>query len=354
MSNQSLAEKVRSSIRNLSSDARELRRKVKLSDIRDEIEDLQNDVEGMPQRIKSLRERGYVFEANLENQAESFIERWEGIAPALQEQLSREARTLERIFRPLDKKITELAGQSGAPAALLPRANRLKSEVKSMKNRVKASEKSLRGGYDSFQDDVQKITEHLSEVEWMLNEFSEAKFDLLATEGAIMAVKAVWAKDGEERKNDPEGVLYLTDQRLLFEQKEKIVTKKVLFVPTKKELVQKLLWEAPVALIEEIKARKEGFLKKDDLIEVHFGGGAPFRKVYLHIWQSGDVWQVLLRRAKAKEFDRSRAVAIDKTEARKVKNAPTECPSCGATINQVVLRGMDRITCEYCGAVIRL
>jgi len=354
MSSQSLADEVRSEIRRLSSDASDLRKKVKLSDLRDEIEDLQSDVEGMPQRIKSLRAQGYVFEADLEDQAIDFEKRWAGIAPSVQQEVEREARNLERAFRPLESKITELAGARGAPAALRPRASRLKSEIEAMEDKVEAAERSIRGSYDRFQDEVQKVKSHLSSLEWMLNEFSEASFELLATEGAVKAVKAVWAKDGKERKDDPEGVLYLTDQRLLFEQKEKIATKKVLFIATKKELVQKLLWEVPVALIDEIKARKEGFMNKDDFIEVRFANGAPFDAVHLHIWESGDAWKVLLRRAKAKEFDKTRAIAIDEEEAEKVKAAPTECPSCGGAINQVVLRGMDSITCEYCGAVIRL
>ncbi|MFO8037629.1 MAG: hypothetical protein R6U57_13480, partial [Anaerolineales bacterium] len=63
-------------------------------------------------------------------------------------------------------------------------------------------------------------------LDWMLTELSEVSFELLATESGIMAVKAVWAKSGKQRKEDPKGVLYLTDQRLLFEQKEKVTTKK--------------------------------------------------------------------------------------------------------------------------------
>ena len=46
-----------------------------------------------------------------------------------------------------------------------------------------------------------------------------------------MGVKAVWTKDGKEDKSDPEGTLYLTDQRLLFEQKEEVATKKGTLIP---------------------------------------------------------------------------------------------------------------------------
>ncbi len=353
MTTQSLAEEVKSDIRSLQASLRELQGSVRMTDIRDSVEDLQTSVNGMDQRIASLRERGYAFEKDLEEKAADFAEQWMGIAPKVEAQIAREASSLERSLRPIETQITSLAGKT-ASAALRPNVSKLKSQVESLEGRVEAAERSIRGGYDQFSGDVQKVKSHLTKLEWMLNEFAEASFELLATESGIMAVKAVWAKDGKERKNDPEGILYLTDQRLFFEQKEKIATKKVLFVTTEKKLVQELLWEAPVALIEETKARKEGFMNKDDFIEVKFGSGAPFSAAHLHIWQSGDDWKVLLKRAKAKEFDATRAIEIDEATAEKVKDAPTECSSCGGAINQVVLRGMESITCEYCGAVIRL
>ena len=230
----------------------------------------------------------------------------------------------------------------------------LKSQAEILEGRAEAAENSIRGGYDQFNSDVNKLEYHLTKLEWTLTELSEASFGLLATESGIMAVKAVWAKGGKQTKTDPEGVLYLTDQRLLFEQKEKVATKKVLFVATEKKLIQELLWEVPVVLIEETKASNEGFLNKDDYIELRFASGAPSDVVHLHIWQPGEEWKALIKRAKAKEFDKTRAIAIDQAAVKKVKDAPSKCPDCGGAINQVVLRGMDSITCEYCGVVIRL
>ena len=73
MSNQSLADQVRSDIQSLQSSLRKLQDAVRLSDIRDNVEDLQTSVNGMDQRIASLRERGYAFEKELEGKAASHI-----------------------------------------------------------------------------------------------------------------------------------------------------------------------------------------------------------------------------------------------------------------------------------------
>lgn len=354
MSNQSLTEQVKNDIKSLQSSLREMQSSVRMTDILDRVEDLGTSVNGMDRRIKSLRERGYAFEKDLEDMAADFQKEWAGISPKIEAQIGKEVTGMERLLRPLETKITGLAGDSGAPAALRPRVKDLKSQVETLEGRIEAAESGIRGIYDQFSSDYQKVKYHLIKLEWMLTEISEASFDMLATESGIMAVKAVWAKAGKQAKDDPEGVLYLTNQRILFEQKEKVTTKKVLFIPTEKKLVQRLLWQAPLALIEETKAYKEGFLNKDDYIDLRFGNGAPFDIVHLHIWQRGNEWKALLKRAKAKEFDAARAIPIDKAAAEKVKDAPTKCPSCGGTINQVVLRGMESMTCEYCGDVIRL
>ena len=354
MSNESLADQIRNDISSLQSSLRDLQDAVRLSDVRDSIEDLQTDVSGMDQRIASLRSAGYAFEKNLEGKAEDFAAQWADLAPNINRQLERDTQSLRRDLRPIETQIVELAGKSGAPLALRPRVNQAKSKVEALQGRVEAAERSVRGSYDQFSSAVNQVKSQLYKLEWMMKELSEASFDMLATESGIMAVKAVWAKDGKERKDDPEGVLYLTDQRLIFEQKEKVATKKVLFIATEKKMVQEMRWEVPVATLEETKVRKEGFMNKDDFIDIQLGDGAAYDTLSLHIWQPADDWVALLKRAKAKEFDATRAIEIDAETVEKVKSAPTQCPSCGGAINQVVLRGMDSITCEFCGVVIRL
>jgi len=167
-------------------------------------------------------------------------------------------------------------------------------------------------------------------------------------------VKAVWCKTGKEQKGDPAGILYLTDQRFLFEEKEEVATKKVLFIATEKEKRQVLQLEAPVALVDKVEISKQGLLKNEDHVEVHLSTGAPVAIADFHIWKENTSWQALINRAKVKDFDMGRAMAVDQAAVAKVKSAPTQCPSCGGIINQEILRGQDNLTCEYCGFVIRL
>lgn len=354
MSDQSLAEQVQNEIQSLQSTLGDLQSSARLTDIRDRVEDLGSSVSGLDRRIEHLRAGGYAFEKEMEGQAKDLVKGWKKIAPGLEREIESEATILENALRPLESQLGLLAGERGTPKTLSSRVKRLQSQVKSLEGRVESAEENIRGRYDQFSSGVDQLKSHLYKLEWMMTEISEASFDMLATESGIMAVKAVWAKKGKQTKSDPEGVLYLTDQRIIFEQKEKIATKKVLFVATEKKLVQETLWKIPVVLVEEVKPHKDGFLNKDDYIELTFASGAPFDLIQLHIWQRGDEWQALIQRAKAREFDDNRAIPIDAKVAERVKNAPTKCDSCNGAITQPILRGMESLSCEYCGDVIRL
>jgi len=354
MSEQSLAEQVKSEISSLRFSLGNLQTSVRLTTIRDSVEDLQSSVLGMDRRIQTLRKQGYAFEKELETLAADYVQQWQGLAPDIKAEIDREAGGLQRSLRPLEMQFSQLEGDSSPPAAVRNQLTALESRLEGLESRVDAAESSIRGMYDQFSSDFYQASAHLSDLEWMLTELSEATFHLLASESGIMAVKAVWAQSGEETKNDPEGVLYLTDQRLIFEQKEKVATKKVLFIATEKELIQETRWEVPGSQIEEVSSQRKGFLKKDQFIEVKFRSGSPLESALLHIWQPGDEWVSLINRARGGEFDATRAVPIDEDILQKVANAPTQCDSCGGAINQPILRGMDSITCEYCGTVIRI
>ncbi len=96
----------------------------------------------------------------------------------------------------------------------------------------------IENSYDDIETQVHQLNSRLTQIHWALEQMSDAKFDLDDGEDLVMAVPARWDK---ESKDDPEGVLYISNKRLIFEQKEKIATKKVLFITTASELVQQTL-----------------------------------------------------------------------------------------------------------------
>lgn len=348
------AQQIASEISSLQTKVGWLQESVRLSKARDAVEDVQTNIHGMAQRIAGLRSKGYVFEKDLETQAQSFVGAWALLCPNVQTQINIQSTNLMNSLRPVEMQMPQLSAMASNPGVARGMLASLQAAVSQIEDQVSAAERTIGGMYDKFNNQVYAVTRHLDEIDSMLTQLAEASFKLLPTECGLAAVKAVWCRAGKEQKDDPQGVLFLTDQRILFEQKEEIATRKVLFVVTEKKKVQNLLLESPVALVEKVDPSKQGLMKNEDHIEVRFASGAPAQMAHFHIWQEGAAWQGLINRAKTKDFEQGRAVAVDQAAVDKVKAAPSQCPSCGGNNSQVVLRGMDTLTCEYCGFVIRL
>jgi hypothetical protein len=348
------AQEIASQISALQTKVGDLQKSVRLTNARDVVEDLQTNINGLGQRIATLRTRGYVFEKDLEAQAQAFVESWTMLYPNVQAQINSQSTVLINALRPIELQMPQLAVSAMNPNAARGILNSLQPATDQLDSKVDATERMIDGMYDQFRNQVSTVIRHLDDVDYMLKNLAEATFQLMPTEAGIAAVKAVWCKNGKEQKEDPDGVLYLTDQRIIFEQKEEIATKKVLFIATEKQKVQTLQLEVPVALMDKVTTSKTGMMKNEDHVEISFQTGAPFQVVNFHIWQDCAFWQGLLNRAKTKDFDAGRAVALDQSTVDKVKAAPTQCPSCGGAITKPVLRGQDSIKCEFCGAVIRL
>ena len=354
-SDTSAAEEVRNEAARLQSDIDTLRGKVTLSGMRDKVSDLHNGTLGLGQRLKDLRGRSYVFEKSLEAKAGDMAMRWATIRGSVDSQLIQQSTMLQNDMRMLDAQLPHLMAVQNSPDMARPLLSALRSSVNGLQGRTNAAEVAVGSLFEAYEAEYAELDAHLDDVTWALDRRDEATFQLLPTEGVVMAVEAVWTKDGKEDASDPKGILFLTDQRLLFEQKQEVATKKILFITTASEKVHKLLFEVPCGLIEDVTPSKQGLFKNQDFIDLRLGMGAFLPNTSLHLnGQDSTGWSVLIKRVKGHELDADRAVALDAGAMEKVKKAPTQCPSCGGAITRPVMRGQDSITCEFCGLVIRL
>ena len=341
-------------ISRLQNEINNLHRDVRLASLRDQVEDLATTIGGFPQRVQNLRARKYAFEKNLEANAGSFTRRWMTLKSSVANEINRQAASLETALIPTESKMTRLAALQNSPAPAKTLIAQVDAEVKNLKSKTSAAQQAIQGMYNAFQNEVNQFKQKLERIEKMLTNLEEASFALMPNEAGIIAVEATLV-DGKEDKDDPKGILFLTDQRLIFEQKQDVAKKKVLFIATEKERVQQMLMDIPLGMVEEIKPSKRGVFKNEDHIDFAFQSGAPMREAHLHLFgQDCAEWQSTIQRAKSGEYDQDRAIAMDEKAAQDVRDVPTVCPGCGASLQQKVLRGMDSITCPYCGKVIRI
>ena len=173
-------------------------------------------------------------------------------------------------------------------------------------------------------------------VDWMLEAISSASFRLLATEAGVAAVEAVFKHPDWDPEN---GILFLTDQRLLWEDRVGDYELKV---------------DVPLTDMLDVK-KSNGQQDERDVLVFHFGmqASVPIAEFELALPVAND-WIKMVGRARSGGYAGDRAIAISSEELERVRNAPQQCSNCGAAFTAPVLRGQTEIHCEYCGQVTRI
>ena len=197
------AERLKSEVSAMQREISLLQDKVRLNTVRDTVEDTQTTINNLDQRIADLRARGYVFGKGIEAQAADFEEQWAKINPSITAEINKQASSLQNGMRSLELQMSQLSARVANVTAARPLASKLKSDIDALESKAQSAERSVNGMYDSLRSKAQTLSTQLNKVDWMLKELAESPIQLLATEAGIMAVKAVWAKEGKEKKGDP-------------------------------------------------------------------------------------------------------------------------------------------------------
>jgi septation ring formation regulator EzrA len=182
----------------------DLQGSVQLTKSREAVEQIQANVNGIAERIANLRTRGYVFEKDLEGQAQVFVSSWALLYPNLQAQINTQSSMLVNALRPIEMQMPQLAAMAGNPGAARGLLATLQSVVGQVESKVTAAEQVIEGMYNQFNNQVEAATRHLDDIQFLLTQLAEASFQLLPTEAGIAAVKAAWCKTGQEQKRSEE------------------------------------------------------------------------------------------------------------------------------------------------------
>ncbi|MBS1250845.1 MAG: hypothetical protein MAG431_02442 [Chloroflexi bacterium] len=342
-----LSEEVQAKLDSLQYELENLQDEVLLTNIQDEVEDIQTTLATLPSDLGELRTRGYVFQSFLEEKIEALDEEWGKIDSGISLDIRRRGRELGHELEEAEETLSK--AMSGRSIYV----DRAETAIESLERKANSAASALRSQYDTLQEKVRECKTGVNQAQSMLDDIDEASFELYPAEDPVASCSA---KLMESKKEGPKGVLYLTDERIIFEQKEKIATKKVLFIATEKEKVQELLFEVPVGQIEKIESSQKGFLGGKEMLELRFEAGANLNSALLRLrGADNEEWQRLIGRVKSGEIDNERTEAKDEEAIEKARSAPTQCPSCGGGLEDIeIVRGMRDIDCPYCGTVIRL
>ena len=330
---------------------KDLRDRAAMTEASRKLGDISTAVAGLPGEIEKLRDRGYAFAGYLTARAESLQTQWGEVRGSIEDQVRTEMVQLKGLIGKVDPLMTRLGMAGGKAEAVQQLAVQVEGQFASLEDEIDHAEERIQGLYGSLERDVNEIRQKLSKFNWYMDMVSEAGFKLGATEAIYIVAKGEWVKTGKG-KDDPDGLFYLTDQRLIFERKEKEGG----FLGFGGKKVQGIEWEVPLGNIGSVSAEKKGLFGGKDMVTFEFTSGGPGSPTTIEVkgginanWYAQQV-----ERAKAGDIDQERAVQVDPAVLERVKNAPSACPSCGAPFTTPITQGMSQLACEYCGEVVRI
>ena len=324
-----------------------------LVDIHADLEDVDSALAVLPSDLAALRNRGYVFAGDLEQKIEALAAQWSEARSRVMDEAQRRSQMLEQDVN--DAQNALQMAYTGGPAAV----SRAQTAIQMLESKVAANQDALEGMFNTIDQNVTQIQQQLEAISWALDQADQASFGFHPDEKLVSACEAQLLDD----RSEPKGVLFLTDGRLIFERKEDVATKKVLFITTAKETVQELAFEVPIGYVEEVKASEAGGLfSRQEKLEFRFSHDSPITHAVLRlIGADNEQWNALIGRVRSGEIDKERVqpAAPVSAEAAATPDAapqevPTKCPNCGALLTTPIVRGMREINCAYCGTIIRL
>lgn len=308
------------------------------------------------QKLGNVRARGYRFGRDWESQMSSLQGRW----PEQRQMALHVLEDQRRLLQNSAQEIELMLQRATRNAGLLSSAE---TRIAGFQNNIFTAENRVRQAFTPTQQQAVQIEKELDDALFALDALENASFDLLSDEHAITACKAIWT-DGPD---EPEGLLFLTDSRLIFEQRQEVATKKVLFVTTEKKMIQEMLWDSPIGAVDELESEdQKAFLRRKEMLTLRFSERTrdiPSDITLQLVGSDNETWTSLIRRAKSGQIDAERfgapppeellAAEVEAEEQKLDKELPTKCPNCHAPLPPV-FKGMKQLECEYCGAVVNI
>lgn len=320
----------------------DLVKRVQMTDIVRETTALGSKIEGLPEAIDGVRTRGYKFRSYLENKIEVMAEQWDDINDRIERWLDEEAADLddeladaEKAYRRLNKRKTS------------SRLEGLTEALDTLESQVEASEEKIKAVYGEVNREMSTTSNQLRMVNQQLDWLEAADVGLNAGEGLFIAAEAEW----DDNRDKPDGFIFVTDQRIIFEQNEK----KGGMMGFGGKKVKEVLWEVSHDQIEKVVPENKGFGGGKDMMTLKLGSGAPYAEIICEIKGGieADYWAQQVNRSAKGLINQESAVEPDPELIERLQNAPTSCPNCGGVLDKLAT-GANEVTCKYCGNVVRV
>ncbi len=331
--------------------ALELNRDLLMEGISGELNTAAEAAATLPEAIKAVRQKGYTFAAYLEQKSDHLRQLWERAQIEARSALRSETMRLQMEVRQVEVFLQNAFSAATNPPELASILPNLEREIIDAETKLKAAHERVTALYVKVKQEIDQTREQVADIDWYLEQRNEASFPFQPEEKLFLAAKAEWSATGKGRQ-DPDGILYLTDKRLIFEQKEK--TGKTLGMFGGKQ-TQELKWEVPLSQLEKVEAENKGLFGGKDMLHFSLRPGAITNQLTVEVKGKArcKFWAGQIERMVKGETEDERAIAVDAETLAAIREAPIPCHICGGTLPQLVL-GQKSVKCDFCGAEITL
>lgn len=281
----------------------DLQTRSSFGEVQSDIINLDSSLNRVADLLEGARDKDYRYQGDMEEIAYDIMSQWESVRPQVENTIQQQAYSMQGQLPSLNPHLRRLNSSLRNANSAAPLLRSTQSQVNDMLRDISRVERSLDNSYSDIESKARELNNRLTDIHWALDQVSEAKFNLDKGEDLVMAVPARWDKKG---KDDPEGVLYLSNKRMLFERKEKVATKKVLFITMASELVQEVLIDQPLENVRDTTAESKGLFGHQDFLRVQFTD-KKLKEISFHLnGQDSEDWAVLVGRARSGQIEDER------------------------------------------------
>jgi hypothetical protein len=294
-------------------------------------------VKEISNRINKIRQNNYLSNTNFESDYEVLNKNWETDYSIVLNSNHDQVNSFLRRKDNLENRLNISKNMSDF--------EQIEVQLTNFAQSVAILENSVNNQLKEHQDRYNSINNDLKIVENTLIQLENSSIEWKKNEHPILAIRA------KDLTNDKQGVLALTNFRILFEEVKEIVLRKSLFIATEKKTVKEVTIDQPIGAIDVIEQGKVGFLKGAGLflkfkpqigleelkIDTSGSDDEKFIQYYTYIISG--------------EAEKELAPILDENADSSI---PMNCPNCSAPYTEEILLGQTSIKCLYCGTVIKL
>ena len=299
------------------------------------VNQVDNSIKGISNRITAVKAGGYYLPKNLEEESEQLIEKWSQAAPEITGYSTQQSHSLLQKQNILESDIQR--------SNSLNDLNQNELNLSNLTQSLVLIEGALNSRLQDYQSQYSQLNKELLRAEETSKNLSNTSIQWKSNEYPIYATKIM------DLTNNKEGILTLSNYRILFEEEKEEVIKKTLFFATEKRTIREVLLDQPIGSIDNIEKARVGLFKGAGLyIKFKPQTGLDEIKIDTRSDDDQDIIHFY------NQIITGNIESETKTGTTSTVNVPTQCPNCSAPFTEDILKGQTSIKCNYCGSVIKL